>query len=927
MVWHDRWLLSYIVVVVVVSLGLFGCEHLRRGKNPPEPTPRTQLLSGAGEAVPVVMSQLGAPARRMVSSAAKIPVEIHFDPSMIDMPRVEKYSLWTRSGSAAWTRLIEVEPSELPIEVALEEGTFGLRGSARYKRGEEVLVPRVNDEPAVWLVVDRSPPEVTWVAPAPNSPVNTTNPLHLTWAVNEAVEGSAPYELEWSANGESWQPIAKIEPRTGHVSHTWVPPSSLGSNFQVRVKVRDLAGHEYAPVLPLQRGLSSMLEVVDGDDISGTTPAVGADGTPEATSGTDEVPLAMVEPGALRIRTLKSPVLKGGSTVEIQWRIRGLDPEKDVVFEWRRPNGTAWQEVAQTKLGASKLTWTIPCENLAGCWLRARVLNSDGPDSQAQLPQPLTFDCVPPEIRLVGLPQVLPATATVQLAVEDGASLGAVRVFLRDAPENEWKPLDAGQVALHSPEVGTASGKPDGGLQVSLDLREVAEAEFEIVVIADDTFGNAAPAPSSTTEPQGRFRLDRTPPGLQMEVGPHPWVQGFRAQLHLQADWSDIAQPVSLEGRRIADGVPGAWVELERWNRVSPGQDQFAWTLPIGFERCQVRVAVRDPAGNETQRISEARPVIPAIQLVGMEQPSAKALETKILSWTLHPIAESIVDELQVQIDHQSAPTAAWVSVCSQVGVDAQCAWDVGDGGGDQNRLRIQILRGGEVLSQQVSAPFSIRSSGSEETQPLLSEDSLALLQVARQQARHYRENLRLSPPGEKPSAELQQLSTDVTLSFRKAIEADANNFQATYGLAQFLNRLPGSDSSEVEKYLQQTLTIKSDHYWAYNDLGALHISEGDYAEAEEALQSAEKLRPSAVVSYNLGLALYYQGKMASARAKFNAALEGEGSDRVPAGEVYGFLILTHLQEGSEAEARKLFSEKSSLIPNYLRTELEKELK
>ena len=123
MVWRDRWLanlwfhtwrrgeISRIVVFVVVCVGLLGCEHLRRGKNLPDPTPRTQLLAGEGETVPVVMSQLGAPAHRIVTAAAKIPVELHFDPSMIDMERAEKYSLWTRSGPAAWQRLVEVSPA------------------------------------------------------------------------------------------------------------------------------------------------------------------------------------------------------------------------------------------------------------------------------------------------------------------------------------------------------------------------------------------------------------------------------------------------------------------------------------------------------------------------------------------------------------------------------------------------------------------------------------------------------------------------------------------------------------------------------------------------------------------------------------------------------------------------------------------------
>jgi tetratricopeptide (TPR) repeat protein len=131
-------------------------------------------------------------------------------------------------------------------------------------------------------------------------------------------------------------------------------------------------------------------------------------------------------------------------------------------------------------------------------------------------------------------------------------------------------------------------------------------------------------------------------------------------------------------------------------------------------------------------------------------------------------------------------------------------------------------------------------------------------------------------------------------------------------------------NAQEVKRWLLRTIEIKPDHAWALNDLGAIHIRGGDFKAAEEVLRRSAAIKPSPIILYNLGIALFYGGNVREAREKLEAALKEDTSESLPRGEICCYLIQAHVQEGNLLEARALFKENESKIPSDLREGLAK---
>ena len=252
-----RWTAHAGISVAVTTASILGvflgvsCEHFRTGDAPP--IVRAVPLE-EDAALSVVMSRLGGLARRIVSSADSIQVGIHFDPEMIDVENVAKYVLWGRGAeSSDWQRIEEIPAADLPATLRFKEGKVGLWASARYQDGEEVFIPGTGDEPVLSLVVDRSPPAITWLKPVQNAPVTTVPRVDLVWTIDEIEIGVEPSLLEWSTDGgQRWKPIATVEPQSGNQSYLWKPPPEFLGFCQVRLTARDLMGHVGSSVLTVE---------------------------------------------------------------------------------------------------------------------------------------------------------------------------------------------------------------------------------------------------------------------------------------------------------------------------------------------------------------------------------------------------------------------------------------------------------------------------------------------------------------------------------------------------------------------------------------------------------------------------------------------------------------------------------------------------
>ena len=503
-----------LVVVMAVLVSGTGCEHLERVEE--AGLSRAEALT-SDEELGVVMSRLGARPRRIVSGADVIRIGIHFDPEMIDVRRVVSYRLWGRSSSSReWQRVREILPADLPVEMGFKEGTVGLRASARYHDGTELFVPQSGDDPAVWLVVDRSPPSLRWLKPAANWPVPAEKKVELVWTINEVETGDEPCELEWSGDrGGTWHLIAKVGPGSGHQSYRWKLPRELKDDFLVRVTARDLAGHadssvlplEFSPALPRGDAPASSAPVAGvatepaGRALS-TGPAFDSDPSRDpvvpGVSGERAGARAFVGPqGPLQFERVPPAVLAGGTSFEVRWSSGGIGNEAEIALEWSRNGGREWHPVGTSRVSAGAYNWEVPCVNETAALLRLRAKVPDGGPTVATMKRPFSIDCAPPKVWLPGLPEVVGARPLLNLRWTDaGAGLSGVTVFLRLGPSAAWQPLPRRKVRLdlHPDRFGEA--------MLLLNLDSVPESSYEIFLRATDAVGNRSDAPhAGSVEP------------------------------------------------------------------------------------------------------------------------------------------------------------------------------------------------------------------------------------------------------------------------------------------------------------------------------------------------------------------------------------------------------------------------------------------
>ncbi|MGQ9592477.1 MAG: tetratricopeptide repeat protein, partial [Planctomycetota bacterium] len=401
------------------------------------------------------------------------------------------------------------------------------------------------------------------------------------------------------------------------------------------------------------------------------------------------------------------------------------------------------------------------------------------------------------------------------------------------------------------------------------------------------------------------------------------WVAGFPAEAEVAVDWTDAVPPLVAEGREPG----GTWVELARFSTIRPGQTRFSFSIPGRVRAYSVRFVARDAAGNPAQAEIGPERVDPPIRLqsfLGEAVYPAGTLQK--VSWELDPAAGSSAEVLLVRVEHRSESDSEWRKLC-ELSPEKQFLWELPAGGTGEHRLRVQLLRSGEVLGEDVSARFRIGGvEGPAPTAIAISEDSLFYSRRARETVSRYSE-LIASGAVPRGSIELEELRSSALADLAKAIEVDPKNYQATYSLASFLNRLdPAGNAAEVRKWLERTVEVKPDHASAWNDLGASALLAGDYARAEEHLRKSVAVRKSAAGFYNLGLALYYGEKFSDAEQAFREALAAGGEGEVGEGEIYYYLACCHVREGQVGAARAIYREKAGAIPDDLRAELSKML-
>jgi len=382
--------------------------------------------------------------------------------------------------------------------------------------------------------------------------------------------------------------------------------------------------------------------------------------------------------------------------------------------------------------------------------------------------------------------------------------------------------------------------------------------------------------------------------------------------------------PLIVEGR-IPDSE---WVEVGRWTTIAPGQDRFAFEVPAAASRYAVRFTVSDAAGNRARAEIDPRAVEPPLRLASFTDTGRTypARGAEKIRWTLHPVAGEVAQELRARIEHQAGSAGKWTLLYDNLPALAECYWELPDGDLEEHRLRVRIVRGTKLLGEDISPTFSIGGANDEApTVVKIDPESIFYSNQARIHVDRY--FAALGGGRAAGTEELDRLGKEINAGYERALSLDPSNYHATYGLAQFLNRVdPDKNARAVLGLLARTLDTKPDHFWALNDLGALHIRSGEYAKAEEVLRKCQAIEPSEIVLYNLGLSLFYGGKPGEARKRFEEALHADGAPLVPEGEIYYYLCHAYLEEGNADRARGIFREKEKLIPEDLRADLAKRL-
>jgi tetratricopeptide (TPR) repeat protein len=726
-------------------------------------------------------------------------------------------------------------------------------------------------------------------------------------ATGAAVPGAAPEQ----------EPVVAVAPAVAGEGEAALVVTSAGMESESGTGTGTAAGTGTGTASGSGSG-SGSASASESESESGAVAAAvaAADAGAAAGTGTGTGTGTGAAPGhRLEMHGFEREFLRGGETVEVSFACVPPLPtplEARGTLEWSAGGDAGWTVAAEDVcLADGKAAWTVPPRSGRGWVLRLRADVGGTPLTGATSP-PFAVDADAPRASLAELPAVLGARPRLVADVEDtgGSGVSRVQVLVRQ-PGGAWRAVPH-EVA-------------EKGLEI--DLSAAPEADHEVFVQAVDGAGNQSPAPpagEAVAAGARAFRLDRTPPLLIARAGPLAWVAGFGGEARVEAGWSDAVPPLVIEAR----AVDGSWVETGRWASLAPGQERFEFEVPVGGREHAVRFSLADAAGNRAYAIVGPRPVESSIRLASFTDGQTYAARgAEKIRWNLHPIAAERAADLRVTVLHLPRPGGEWTALYEDLPAAGECYWELPSGDAEEHRLLVRLLRGGKVAGEDLSPPFGIGGAvGPEPTVVRIRDESLYYSNAARSGMDRYLAAAR-GGAAAASSAELSILEREVVQNFKKALEIDARNYHATYGLAQFLNRLdPEKNASAVAEFLERTVAIKPDHFWALNDLGAMRIHGGDFARAEEALERSAAIEATPIVLYNLGLALFYGGKPGQARGRFEQALRGGGGKDVPEGEVYYYLVYSYLKDGDGGRARALFEEKEKLIPPDLRAGLEKAL-
>jgi len=154
-----------------------------------------------------------------------------------------RVELWTtQDAGGSWQRTAVDDDTASPITVEFPvEGLYGCRLEIVRDLPGEPLGPRPGDEPASWIGIDETPPQVTQldIEPVPGGAVGE---FLISYQCKDLLALPDRVRLSYSPHASGpWATIASAQPAAG--SYRWQPHRTLPSRVFVRVEMPDAAGN------------------------------------------------------------------------------------------------------------------------------------------------------------------------------------------------------------------------------------------------------------------------------------------------------------------------------------------------------------------------------------------------------------------------------------------------------------------------------------------------------------------------------------------------------------------------------------------------------------------------------------------------------------------------------------------------------------
>jgi len=229
----------------------------RRGR---KPEPSDSRVRNVGRPAPVRSPARPQPGLKLPEDAPvritrKQQLKLSYDLEAIDPRDIDAVQLYvTTDDGRTWTDGGVDLDKQSPFVARVDgEGLYGFRLVIKSKVGPSGRPPHRGETPDLWVLVDRTRPEVE-VTSAKFGTGDRLGQLDIFWVAADVKLTRRPITLLYSSSpGGPWKLIAQQLPNSGRYS--WQPRQELPPQIYLRLEARDQAGN--VGVFELQRPLAT----------------------------------------------------------------------------------------------------------------------------------------------------------------------------------------------------------------------------------------------------------------------------------------------------------------------------------------------------------------------------------------------------------------------------------------------------------------------------------------------------------------------------------------------------------------------------------------------------------------------------------------------------------------------------------------------